>query len=439
MSSAYRPFVSARRMAGLSLIELMIALVMGLLVSAGIITVFTSTSSGNKMQQQLVVLQEEGRFAINSLREDLVNANAGYCSNTGGTAGATGSGLYLDGLRTPTIYAKAAIAFPDNTLATMPAATGAYSLPSSLYTRGYDCTMAACTPVDPHTSVPAIPAMGTTVGSRVLGTDVLTIRYLKPGSGWAIVPASAASGSYITPSGPGVPATITLRPLPGEPLASTFTGPQAMLADCSNGQVFSVTGGGGVLTVPLASNYAQPLDISQGSAPRVFDFNSDYQTVTYYLVVADAGNGLTTGELVRRINGAAGQSLVRGIERMDFRYGVIGADGGTRFLTAAQVDSADGGAIACPPDVVLPGGMPAAGCLWRAVQSIEVNILMDGQVPLYTLGATETRYVYTPDGDTAPTAPNAATRLATPAAQGFPVPLLRREFTALVALRNYNP
>jgi type IV pilus assembly protein PilW len=69
---------SRRRMAGLSLIEMMIALVMALIVAAGIITVFTSTSSSNKVQQQMATLQEEGRFAIHSLRTDLANANCGY-------------------------------------------------------------------------------------------------------------------------------------------------------------------------------------------------------------------------------------------------------------------------------------------------------------------------------------------------------------------------
>ena len=42
-----RRLQAARRMAGLSLIELMVALVMALIVTAGIITVFASTSSSN--------------------------------------------------------------------------------------------------------------------------------------------------------------------------------------------------------------------------------------------------------------------------------------------------------------------------------------------------------------------------------------------------------
>jgi len=71
------------------------------------------------------------------------------------------------------------------------------------------------------------------------------------------------------------------------------------------------------------------------------------------------------------------------------------------------------------------------------VQTVEVHILMDGQTPLYTLTPNEMYYIYTPDGNT-PTAPASHT-VKPNADQGFPQQLLRREFTTLVALRNFNP
>jgi type IV pilus assembly protein PilW len=429
-------------MAGLSLIEMMIALVMALIVAAGIISVFASTSSSNKVQAQMAALQEEGRFAIQSLRTDLANANGGYCSNSGGNAGGTTSGLYLDALRSPTVYAKTLstvdAAIHDNTTPiTGDSPTGAYSLPSFLYMRGYDCTTTACTPTDPHTAVPDIPAMGKTVGARVPGAAVLTIRYLKPNSGWAISPNGTTPGSTIQPasgSSVGSVDTITLSPLTGEDPASSFTGTLAMLADCSNAQVFQVAVSGNTVTpdTTAGANYAQPLDISKGAAPRLFDFTNDFQTVTYYLKVVDAGNGHTTGELERRVNGVD-QPVVRGVERLDFSYGVIDANGNTKFLTANQVDTATD----CPPDVPLPAGMPTTGCLWRAVQTIEAHVLMDGQTPLYTLTPNEMFYIYSPDGDS-PQAPSAHA-VQPDTDQGFPKELIRREFTTLVALRNFNP
>jgi type IV pilus assembly protein PilW len=452
MSRVARPVAARRRMAGLSLIEMMIALVMALIVAAGIITVFASTSSSNQVQTQMATLQEEGRFAIHSLRNDLANANGGYCSNSGGNAGVTSSGLYLDALRSPIVYSNDttanAAAIHDNTV-TMATPTQAFVLPSNLYMRGYDCTASTCTPTDPNTSVSAIPAMGKAIGDRVVGASVLTIRYLKPGSGWAIVPTGTSPGATIDATN-GLITSITLNPLAGEDPASDFkAGDLAMLATCSLAGVYSVSDSGGTLT-PTGANYTQPADISPHSgaaqepaAPRVFDFNQDFQTVTYYLKVVDAGNGHTTGELERRVNGTD-NPLVRGVERLDFRYGIIDANGNTRFLTANEVDTAtdsSGNSIPCPPQMPTLSGVtpdPAAGCLWRAVQTIEVHILMDGQTPLYTMAPAEMNYIYSPDGDTAPVAPSAHA-IDPKATQGFPDHVLRREFTTLVALRNYNP
>lgn len=446
--SAHRS--SRRRMAGLSLIEMMIALVMALIVAAGIITVFASTSSSNKVQVQMATLQETGRFAIHSLRTDLADANGNYCSNTGGNAGVTSSGLYLDALRSPLIYANdlptVNAVFHDNTTSILgDAPTGAYSLPSFLYMRGYDCNTTTCSPSLASIVPSDLPAMGKAVGDRVPGADVLTLRYLKPNSGWAVVPATAASGTKITAGGDGTVTTIALDPLAGEGPITDFTGTLAMLADCSNAQVFAVTDAGGVLT-PAAANYAKPMDITSGAAPRIFNFSTDFQTITYWLKVVSTGDGHTTGELERRVNGVD-QPLVRGVERLDFSYGIIKADGTTEFLTANQVDTAtdSAGSIPChvaaptfTSDVTVPAGMPDGGCLWRVIQTIQVHVLMDGQTPLYTLTPQEMYYIYSPDGGTTPSDPS--THAIKPYTdQGFPKQLLRREFTTLVSLRNYNP
>lgn len=429
-------FVARHHMAGLSLIEMMIALVMALIVAAGIITVFASTSTSNKVQQQMAVLQEEGRFAIHSLTTDIANANGAYCSNTGGNAGGTGSGLFLDALRSPTVYAKTPLSFPDNTV-TLATPTEAYSLPSPIFMRGYDCSKTApCTPGAPA----GLPAMGKAPGNRVVGADVLTIRFLKPGAGWAIV--KSGTGTTLTSGSDGGVTGITLGQLPGEDPIADFTGTVAMLADCSNAQVFDVSNTGGVLTPN--NNYAAPLDITAGAAPRVFDFNRAFQTVTYYLQVVPTSGGHTTGQLMRSVNGTP-QALVRGVERLDFRYGIIDGNGGTRFLTANEIDTGvdkDSNTIACPPGVSTVGGMtgntPASGCLWRAVQTIQVHILMDGQTPLYTLTPNEMNFIYSPDGGSVPTKPSAHP-IQPNADQGFPDQLLRREFTTLVSLRNFNP
>jgi type IV pilus assembly protein PilW len=447
---------SMRRAAGLSLIELMIAMVLGLLVAAGIVSVFQSTSGSNRVQRQLAVLQEEGRFAITRMKDDLSLANSQYCSNTGGTAGVTDAGVSLDALRSPTIYANASGAIAGamyDLTTTVPDATTASSLPSYLYMRGYDCTTTGCDPVDPNTAhlsaETPIPAQGTAVGKRVLGSSVLTVRYLDPTKGWAINPNGSATGSTIQSSN-GTLLEIDLQKGPGDKTDPTdpknfAANDLALYTDCSTGEIFAQTGAGTAVMKPAAANSAQPGDLGAGNpganAPKLFDFNKDFNTVTYWVEVMDNGNGGTTGALMRRVNGVNSE-LVRGVERLDFKYGVINANGLTEFLSAKQVDTATDGAgnsIPCPPGVSLVGVMPTTGCLWRAVKTIQVNLLMDGQTPLYTLSTDEMKYIYTADPNAKSYPISPSSYAVTAAAQGFPDQLLRREFTTLVSLRNYNP
>src|SRR6185437_3826521 len=364
MMNIHRPGFARRRMAGLSLIEMMIALVMALIVAAGIITVFASTSSSNKVQQQMAALQEEGRFAIQSLRSDLGNDNGAYCANSGGNASLVASGISLDSLNAPTVTSNV-IGSVNGALAddTTPLDDpgNAFALPSFVFLRGYDCTAAACTPVDPKTAVTnPLPAMGIAANSHLSGTSVLTMRYLKPNAGWSIVPVGG-TGSTIAANSDGSVAAIALAPTGSEQPVTYFgAGDLGMLADCSAAYVFGAAGQGSNTITVSGANYAKPKipDLTGGAAPRLFDFNKDFQTITYYVKVvcvngaAVCPGGPTTGELERRVNGVD-QAIVRGIERLDFQYGIIDANGNTQFLSATKVDNNNSGAIACPPGVQL--------------------------------------------------------------------------------------
>lgn len=444
------------RQRGFTLIELMVAMVLGLLVAAGIVTVFASTSSSNKAQNQLARLQEEGRFAMSRLTTDLRMANGQYCTNTGGVATVGSGGLSLDHIRSPKVYAKNLIgAFSDVTTAwgsgSYPAApTAPYSMPSFLFMRGYDCTLTTCTPVDPHTTINAIPAMGVTYGSRVKGADVLTLRFVNPTSGWSL---GATGGSSVATSGStGTITSITLAPLTAQgepPLSNAQSGDLFMLADCSNAQIFPATFASPVITPLADTTYGfgtgpsnLPAAQQPESVPKVFDVNRDFQTVTYYLKVVSVNNdgkAPFTGALMRRVNGGAANAahggsedeLVRGVERLDFKYGVVDSSGKTSFLTASQVD----GSTNCPPAEL--NAITTTGCLWRGISSIEVSLLMDGQVPLYTLSGKDMFYSYSGDTNTGLLAPSG--HAIAPSAQGFPDQLLRREFNVLVPVRNYNP
>jgi type IV pilus assembly protein PilW len=431
-----------RRHAGVSLIELMVAMALGLLVSAGIVSIFLSTSASGRAQSQLAQVQEEGRYAVGRVVDDLRMANAQYCTSTGGVASRTSSGLYLDGLRAPVIYARnllGALEGSDlttrwgavsgsNTYPATPVAP--YSLPSFLWMRGYDCDKAACKPINPPTSV--VPSMGKSAGNRVVGTSVLTLRYVDGSSGWAL-----GGSSYVVSEPSGAITSIHLSPASGEPpLADFKAGDLAMLADCSGGQVFAFSGNPDLVPEPTL-NFTAPVARPAQAAPRLFYFNTDFLTVTYFVKVVANDDGTTTGALVRK-DRTGSQEMVRGVERLDFLYGIEDANGHTRYLTAGEVDSNAGGTIACPTAAPLPLERDP-GCLWRAVKSIEVLMLVAGDRPLYTLTPQEQKYAYQLDGIATPAAPDAPGRSVTPTAQGFANQKVRREFIALVSVRNYNP
>jgi type IV pilus assembly protein PilW len=436
---------------GMSLIELMIAMALGVLVGASVIAVFTSTSKSHLAQEQLMRLQEEGRFAITQIKNDLVMTGAHYCSGSGGSARASAVGPYLDQWRAPTVYARS----PNALQAALsdvttpwgspypPAPVEPYSLPAFFAMRGYDCSRSDCKPIDPgkrNSGGFGIPAMGTAVNARVVGASVLTVRYLNASGGWTLAPdglAANAEGLVSIHLGTAASKWELKDFQPSHPLA--------MLADCSHAQIFEASGQGTSQLVATPNNFVQPAVFQNAAALKLFDLSLDMLTVTYFLKVVDNGDGMghTTGALIRRVNGGIGnrkgssEEIARGVERLDFKYGVQQADGTVRYYSAEQVDNST---RADCPSLPLPiQGDNGHGCLWRSVGLIEIDLLMDGQQPLYSLTPHELAYTYAADGMAKPTSPTADKRKVTPLQQGFPLPMFRREFTAVVALRNVNP
>lgn len=72
--------------AGLSLVELMIALVLGLLLSTGVVTIFISAKQDYQVQDAISQVQENGRFSLDFLAYDIRMAGFSGCSNEMPTA-----------------------------------------------------------------------------------------------------------------------------------------------------------------------------------------------------------------------------------------------------------------------------------------------------------------------------------------------------------------
>jgi type IV pilus assembly protein PilW len=451
---------------GFTLIELMVALTLGLLLSIGIVTLFGATSKTNKVQDSLARLQENGRYAMTRINADLRMLGGQYCNSKnsqGWIADANGgpqypgTGIYVNANGVSRLTTSGA--FPDSGAAAglappaHPAGT-VYPLSPVAFLRGYECAAdGSCTPEPPSPAGPdGIPASGTNAGDRVPWGDVLTVRYQR-GTGWPF-----------TSTGSGTTATVTLHPtivggVQVDDPVNFVAGDHVLITSCGGGTVFQTSTAGSTLTPMSLLN---PTAFQPSGAPgsfdaRVFNFDKDFITVTYYLQYKADPNPDQPGRLIpvlmRKVNGSATpDEIVQGVERLDFTYGVQFRDGTFQYLTAEEVDT-DSDTPAAPP--ALPVNCPPPppqwdtsiygnvepDCLWRSVKSIQVNLLIDSVDNVYDLALADTIYRYTIDDanyQTPPEDPN-ADMLYNGVANGTKTGrMMRREFISMVAARNSN-
>lgn len=437
-------FPAMRRVRGFSLIELMVAITLGILLSIGIVTLFGATSKTNKVQDALARLQENGRYAVTRITDDLRMSAGQYCQSSNslgwtdpsGTNGPLYPGLTIlsnaNGVSTATSGA-----FPDSggLLGTLVSAGSTYPIGPAVFMQGYECAVTGgCSPTVPSSAPPdGLPAEGHGDGLRVRGADVLTMRYQR-GSGWNFT------------IGATTPPQITLTPhtvggVQVDDAVDFQNNDRALLLSCGGGQIFQVTAAGNVLTptgLEDSSRYNPAANVGTFDV-RVFNFSRDFTTVTYYLAYKtdpdDATRLIPT--LYRRQNGASpADELVQGVERLDFVYGVQYRDASLHYLTADQVTT-NSTATNCPPPAPglgLATGTVEANCLWRSVKTVEAHLLLD-TVNNIALDGADMAYRYTGEsGDTSmqiPPAANAA--MDNGMIAGY---MMRREFIASVALRN---
>lgn len=413
-----------RRGAGFSLIELMVAMTLGILVSAGIIALFNTTSRTSKVQNGLARLQENGRYVLSRMTSDLRMASAQYCSNTGSDAIPTPNGAQAP-LRAPMLHVRN-FSLPDWGGGAL---SGSASVPLSprYFMQGYDCGSGGCSPSTPP--IPsAIPAPGTGDGDRVRNADILTVRYLSR-PGWFIGACDVGSRAM----------TVVSDAL--SPPLDIANGDVVLVSDCSNAHIFTAQVAGNVITptalatggevkCPASASIDDP-NVLDGD-PRLFNFTRGFASVTYYLKVRADSNPDRPGRMVpvlmRRESDASGMrehEIAEGVERLDFLYGVENANGQIAFLDAAQVQAMTN----CP---LPPEGIAMeSGCGWRSIKSIEVHVLLS-TVDDVGVAAVDTSYRYGIDG------PNIQPPPAT-LPSGLPAGrMMRREFVALVSARNFR-
>ncbi|GJM09035.1 MAG: hypothetical protein DHS20C11_13110 [Lysobacteraceae bacterium] len=424
---------SVRLQRGFTIVELMLGLVLGVFLMLGMITLFSSVNIVYNEGQEIARLQENVRFALETMSRDIRMSSHRYCSSFNNKPGKP------DLRNSPRVLVAAAIeGVPtDGSIAGIPAlpnTTGtSYQLPNSYFIQGHECnfTDGDCDPVVPdYLDVP--DDHGTSDGERAFGTDVLTMRYF--GSEGQILAADMAD-----PTAP-VPVSSTK---PNGAAVSYSNGDVLVVADCDEADIFEVSSTSGTAPVLIdfsgSGNVGSPPSLSKAYGrsedARIFELTS----TSYYIAFREDAVTGDKYSTLRRVRNGNDQELVPGVDRLDFRYGVDRRDTcpadpvtgaiiscQTAFLTAAEIEDES------------VGNCGSAGCLWRQVVSVEVNILMSTVNPIGS--ATNQPFTYM---NTNFTPPDGIPRCeddadADTCDDDNPDGLLRREFQAVISFRNMN-
>lgn len=324
--------------AGLTVVEIMVAVTISLILLAGVLQIFISSRGAYRLQQGLSRLQENGRFAMNFLTKDV--RMAGYMGCVKSSPNSISSTLFNPN------------AFQNNFSVSLQGYEFNGTGPGSAYT----LTAADPTP-DPSTG-DWTPTLDASLQSKVIpGSDVIVIRRMADQSTELVSPYTNAAQLFAayTPTGTCQGG--------GNSYDGLCSGDVVMVSDCSKSRVFQVTnltptGGNTAVNVVHASNG------SQGNSPASWGGAADpggafgqgaqlakAETIVYYIGQAGfdrSGNTCPAATdcppaLYQMVNGGAPQELVDGVENMQILYGVDTDGDGVANLyeTAADVNNAN--------------------------------------------------------------------------------------------------
>lgn len=278
------------KMAGLSLIELMIAMLLGIILTLGATQVYLGTSQSYRLTDAIAHGQENIRFASSMMQRDVRSA--------GGLACLQSAGDVDDKLKPARV-----VPVGDGVLGWEASGTGigaSHTAVDSVVTGAGDWSEGSGTGTFPAEITDEV----------VKGTDVLIVNSVQTS------PVDIVAGSTTT--------KITMD------AASGMQKGQLVLAvtdDCSAGELFQNTGDEGDSFVSIAAggsapgNDAATFDLTYGTNARI----ASYSTVAYYIGVRNDASGFSTPVLYRQRLDAepeSPQELVAGVESMQVLYGV---------------------------------------------------------------------------------------------------------------------
>ena len=288
----------ARNTKGLSLIELMIALLIGIILLLGVVQIFSASRTAYQLSEGLARTQENGRFAMDYLQRDIRMVGHFGCVNDQAR-------LQTAGVLTSHINA-----------------TTAPQLDFTRSIQGFEATNTGPTNTvnlaTPATGwSPALPTYLSALNPRA-GSDIVLVRFLT-GDG---VPVTAiASGQ------------LTVGSAKWDVLTQNGVADPALfgVADCSFADIFqatSVTAGTGVVTASVSGLNATAVDFAgrYTASPAGPAMLHRADAMAYYVGTgASGGPALFRTRFTTAAGGAAvttmTEELVEGVENMQLLYG----------------------------------------------------------------------------------------------------------------------
>jgi len=328
---------AARREAGLSLIELMIAMVIGLVLMLGVIQIFAASRAASRLAEGNARAQENGRFAIEFLQRDIRMAGHFGCVND--------QAHFVKGEGDPVIT-------------TGPATGSGHPLDFSVSIQGYEAPSTApggqLTLGDTWAGAAGLPAAISALNPRG-GSDILVLRYL------------AAEGVPVTALTAATDSVVGFNASAGTRLTEGGVGTPALfgVADCSHANVFRGTYAAGSVNAP-ATNLNR-FTVQPTGQTMIYRAES----VVYYVGTSTSGEpALMRARSTGNNSYDVREELVEGIESLQLLFGLD-----STTVMSATAPPAGNITMQAVASGVTSDANATGAAQWRRVGQVQVGVL----------------------------------------------------------------
>lgn len=329
---------------GYSMLELLVAMTMGILILASAVTMQVSNRTDFRNTASELQMKTNAKLAAEFIGNSLRGVGSMGCRTVAAYHGGTGQSMNESAYR---------ISLLNDELPWANFNAGHEIL-------GYEAVGAGWVPT---------PDVSLGLTGMLPGSDALTLRGAI-GESYVLQPRNIGDAAYFL----AIPAGTDVR------IAQNNF---AVASTCKDAEIFRVTSSDAVIDTGVigraAGGSADENEFgtwtqNQGISRSIHGELRRVATVTYY--VADNTRGVPT--LFRSIDGDTPSPLVEGVERMRIDYGIeddeVVRNVASRYLTASQIQST------CNTPMSVP---VSEDCLWPSVVSVRVSIIMRSDQQIY--------------------------------------------------------